>query len=137
MRFRSFVKPVILTLCLAFSAFAQSERGTISGTVRDQSGAIVVGAKVTVTNLANNSVTALAANEAGDFSAPSLQVGSYNVRVEKEGFRPAVITGLKLDAASSVRADITLEVGTTTTAVEVAAAALQLRTNPRLRGLQW
>ena len=55
-------------------------------------------------------------------------MGNYNVRVEKEGFRPALITGIKLDASANVRADVTLEVGTTTTAVEVAAAALQLAT---------
>ena len=128
MSFSSRFMRLALPLCLAAGVFAQSERGTISGTVRDQSGAIIVGAKVTVTNIATNSVTALSANEAGDFIAPSLQVGSYNVRVEKEGFRPAVITGLKLDAASSVRADIQLEIGSTTTAVEVAAAALQLST---------
>ena len=128
MRLRSKFKHVILMACVAFSAFAQSERGTIAGTVRDQSGAIIVGAKVTVTNTANNSTTSLSANDAGDFIAPSLQVGNYNVRVEKEGFRPSVVTGLKLDASSSVRADITLEVGSTTTAVEVAAASLQLAT---------
>ncbi len=121
-------KIIASTLCLALAAFAQSERGTISGTVRDQSGAIVVGAKVTVTNIANNSTTSLSANEAGDFIAPSLQVGNYNVRVEKDGFRPSVITGIKVDAASGVRADVTLEIGTTATAVEVAAASLQLAT---------
>jgi hypothetical protein len=47
------VKHVTLTICLALCAYAQSERGTIAGTVRDQSGAIVVGARVTVTNTAN------------------------------------------------------------------------------------
>ena len=125
---RQSVKHVFLTLAVAFSAMAQSERGTIAGTVRDQSGAIIVGAKVTVTNTANNATTTLAANEAGDFIAPSLQVGNYNVRVEKEGFRPALVTGLKLDASANIRADITLEIGTTTSAVEVAAAALQLAT---------
>jgi hypothetical protein len=117
-----------LTFCLAFSAFAQSERGTIAGTIRDQSGAIIVGARVTVTHAATNSITSLTTNEAGDFNAPSLQVGNYNIYVEKEGFRPSRVTGLKLDASANARVDISLEVGTTTTAVEVAASAVQLST---------
>lgn len=119
---------IVSTLCLALTAFAQSERGTITGTVRDQSGAIIVGAKVTVTNSATNTAVSLSANEAGDYIALSLQAGTYNVRTEKEGFRPSLTTGVKVDAASNVRIDVTLEVGTTTTAVEVAAASLQLAT---------
>ena len=117
----------ILLLC-TIAAFAQSERGTIQGSVKDASGAVIVGARVTVTHAETNSVTNFTSNEAGDFAAPSLQPGSYNVRVEKEGFRPAVISRLSLSAGNNVRVDINLEVGSTTTEVEVQANALQLST---------
>ncbi len=125
---KMFSRFVIGSMLLACALLAQSERGAISGTVRDQSAAIVVGAKITVTSTATNVTVTLSSNEAGEYSAPSLQAGTYNIRVEKEGFRSAVITGLKLDASTTVRADITLEVGTTTTAVEIQATALQLAT---------
>jgi hypothetical protein len=116
-----------LLLC-SLAAFAQSERGTIQGSVKDSSGAVIVGARVTVTNTDTNSAVNFTSNESGDYTAPSLQAGSYNVRVEKEGFKAAIIAKLSVNAATNVRADVTLEVGSTSTAVEVQASALQLST---------
>ncbi|MCC6395336.1 MAG: TonB-dependent receptor, partial [Bryobacterales bacterium] len=115
-------------LVLAAVMMAQSERGTIQGDVKDSTGAVIIGAKVTVTNLDTGVAVTLATNESGDFVAPSLQVGKYTVRVEKEGFRPASLAGITLNAATNVRADVTLEIGATSTTVEVQAAALQLST---------
>lgn len=110
------------------AAWGQSERGTISGLVKDPSGAVVAGAKVTVTNTATNSAVVVQTTGTGDYTALSLQAGTYNVRVEKPGFRPAAINGVVLNASTDVRADATLEVGTTTTAIEVQASALQIAT---------
>lgn len=121
--------PLLLSLALAIPGFSQSERGTIVGSVKDSSGAIVPDAKVTVTNIATNSIVTVSSGQSGDFTALSLAVGTYTVRVEAKGFRPSVVSGLILNAASSVRADVTLEVGTTTTAIEIQASALQLSTD--------
>jgi hypothetical protein len=120
----------LLMVVLSFTGFvcAQSERGTIAGTVEDSSGAIVVGARVTVTNTATNLVTSLTTGEGGEFSAVSLPVGTYTVRVEKEGFRTSSVAGITVNAGMNVRADVKLEVGATATSVEVQAAALQLAT---------
>jgi Carboxypeptidase regulatory-like domain/TonB dependent receptor len=112
----------------ASGLFAQSERGTIAGVVRDSSGAVVPGAKVTVVNPATNQTTNLDSNQDGEFTAISLQVGTYNVRVEKAGFRPSEIAGITVDAATNVRADVTLQVGTSQQTVEVQAAAVQMHT---------
>src|SRR5271165_123488 len=101
---------VIFLFCAPM--FGQSERGTIQGTVRDTSGAIIPGAKVTVTETATNVKFNQTTNDTGDFTIPSLAVGSYNVRVEKEGFKPSLVTGLTVNAATTSRADISLEVGT-------------------------
>jgi len=119
----------VAILCILSSALllAQSERGTISGTVRDPSGAAVPGARVTVTNTATNSLLDLVTNDAGDYTGPSLPVGQYTVRVQKEGFRTEVVNGLTVDAAVTVRADVTLQVGTAQQTVEVQAAAIQLQ----------
>lgn len=107
--------------------FAQSERGSISGTVHDKTGGVVPGSKVTVTQTATNAATAVTTNDSGDYTIPSLPVGVYNVRVEKAGFQPAQVSGLTLNAAMNARADVTLEVGATTQAVVVQAEAAQLQ----------
>src|SRR2546425_4752951 len=117
-----------LILMLPALLFGQSERGTISGLVKDPSGAVVVNAKVTVTNTATNNVVVVNSSQSGDYTAPSLQAGTYTVRVEASGFRPVNIAGVILNASTDVRADATLEVGTTSTAVEVTASALQIAT---------
>lgn len=107
---------------------AQSERGTITGTIRDASGALVPGAKVTLTNTQTGVSLNVPSNDAGDYTVPQLQVGVYTVRVEKEGFRPAAVSGVILNASATVRADVDLQVGTASQAIEVSAAALALST---------
>ena len=120
-----------VALCLALCAatlFAQSERGTITGTVRDASGAVVPDAKVHLTNTQTGVNFTAPSNTNGEYTVPQLQVGTYTVRVEKQGFRPASITGLVLNASATVRADATLEVGTSVQAIEISASALALST---------
>ncbi|MGA7240834.1 MAG: carboxypeptidase-like regulatory domain-containing protein, partial [Bryobacteraceae bacterium] len=128
-RYRSGCVVCCLTwfLVFSFSAFAQSERGTITGAVRDSTGALVPAAKVTVTNSATNVAINAATNDQGEFTVPSLQPGTYTVRVEKQGFRPTEEKGLAVDAGSNVRADVKLEVGASTQTVEVQATAVQLQ----------
>jgi hypothetical protein len=119
---------LVLVCCSVSVLFAQSERGTITGSVSDSSGAVVPGATVTITNTATNVATTLTTNQAGSYTAPSLPAGTYNVRVEAQGFRPSEEKGLKLNAATTVRADAALEVGASKQAVEVQASAVQLHT---------
>ncbi len=122
---------VLCLVCLAFTAsglFAQSERGTITGAVRDSSGAVVPGAKITIKNTSTNVNSDAVSNDQGEYTVPSLSPGVYSVRVEKQGFRPAVTNGINLDAAQTVRSDVTLEVGTSSQAIEITASAVQLQT---------
>ena len=114
---------------------AQSERGTIQGSVRDSSGAVVVDAKIALTNPSTNSTVNTKSNEAGDYAVPSLAPGTYSLRVEKEGFRAAVVAGITLNASATIRADATLEVGSISQAVEVTASALQLHTEDAKSGV--
>src|SRR6266567_5982320 len=101
----------LILACALSTLLAQSERGTISGTVRDSTGAVIPGAKITVTNTATNLVTNLTSNESGDYIAASLPVGTYTVQVSKAGFRAVDLKGITVDAATSTRGDVTLEVG--------------------------
>src|SRR5215467_13465960 len=119
----------LLFACLAISAaFAQSERGTITGTIVDSSGAVVPGARVTVTNTLTNVSSSTLSTETGSYTAASLPVGEYTLRVEKAGFSSAVLSGITLNAASTMRADVKLEVGTAMQTVEVNASAQLLST---------
>ena len=93
---------ILLLACVATALFGQSERGTITGTVADSTGAVVPKARVIVTNLATKLVSESQSNDAGGYTAASLPVGPYTVRVEKEGFRPVVRSGIELNAASTV-----------------------------------
>jgi hypothetical protein len=127
-----FSKSKLLTLwlaCLAMSAaFAQSERGTITGTIVDSSGAVVPGARVTITNTLTNVSSSTLSTETGSYTAASLPVGEYTLRVEKAGFSSAVLSGITLNAASTMRADVKLEVGTAMQTVEINASAQLLST---------
>src|SRR5260221_877905 len=124
-----FASLVVFTAVLSIgAAWAQSERGTISGSVRDASGAVVPAAKVVVTNAGTGLTLTLSTGDTGSYSAPGLAVGEYSVRVEKAGFRPAAVSGVTVNAATSVRVDVALEVGASQQVVEVAAAAVQLST---------
>ena len=115
-----------LVLIAAATLFAQSERGAISGTVRDSSGAAVPQAQVAITNTATNQATNVTSSASGEFTAPEMAVGTYDVRVEKTGFRPAQIHGLTVNAATTARADFSLEIGQSRQVIEVEAAAVQL-----------
>jgi hypothetical protein len=118
----------VLALFTCSIAMAQSERGTIVGAVRDASGSFVPAAKIILTNSTTGVRLDTETNATGEFTVPSVQPGIYNVRVEKPGFRPTEEKGLNVDAASTVRADVTLQIGTSTEAIEVQATAVQLQT---------
>jgi Carboxypeptidase regulatory-like domain len=107
---------------------AQSGRGSITGTVKDTSGAVVPEVKVTVTNVATGQKIDLVSNGTGDYTAAEVPVGTYDVQAEKEGFHPAVIKNLNVDAGDTARADINLELGQSRQIVEVEATTLQLDT---------
>ena len=75
----------VLLLCLPL--FSQGSFGRILGTVTDQSGGVVSGATVTVVDTDRGVTKTLVTNEAGEYSAPTLQPGKYKVRAESKGFK--------------------------------------------------
>src|SRR6516165_10273834 len=99
------LRSAICLALLACAAFAQSERGTITGVIHDSTGAVVPGAKVAVINQSTKVSLDAVSNEAGEYTVLSLQAGKYNVRVNKEGFRTFTENGVELNAAQTVRVD--------------------------------
>ena len=123
----SFGRVAVCFCVLSLALFAQSERGTITGVVHDATGAVVPGAAITVTSQATQTSIHAITNDTGEYTLPELPVGIYTVQVEKNGFRSFSETGLALNAAQTVRADATLQVGNTGEKVEVAANAIQVQ----------
>ena len=102
--------------------------GEITGEVRDQSGAAAPNAAVTVTNADTSASRSTTTNDAGVYSFPSLVPGSYQVRVELQGFQPVVRTGIDLQVQETARVDFTLTVGSSAQAIEVVGAGQLLAT---------
>ena len=99
---------VCLTVLFASPAWAQAPVGTISGTVRDQSDAVVPGASITVRHVATGAERHITSDTQGAFSAPALAVGTYEVRAELTGFRTqqteVVVTTGRVAVGDAVRA---------------------------------
>ncbi len=109
----------LLALLWPPAASAQTFRGTILGTVSDQSGAVVPDAKVKVRNADTGLVRETQTTEDGSFSVPELPIGIYTVTVEKAGFQSAVTSGVRVEVAAEKRVDTTLKAGDVKTVVQV------------------
>src|SRR5688572_32445425 len=85
--------------------------GTITGEVKDASGAIIPGATVTATNTGTNASREMASNEAGAYTFAALPPGPYVVKAELQGFR-TVTREVSLQIEATVRVNFTMEIGT-------------------------
>jgi hypothetical protein len=125
---------VVLLLCVFVvfsgqSLYAQlGDRAEITGLVTDTSGAGVPDAKVTITNQDTGAKIVVGTNSAGNYSTPPLQLGTYTIEVEKEGFKHATHPGIMLSGAQSFRQDVKLELGSVTQSVEVEGGAELINT---------
>ncbi|MBK5295496.1 MAG: TonB-dependent receptor [Acidobacteriia bacterium] len=121
------ISTLLILLCATTApVLAQGERGTITGTVTDATGGIVAGASVTLRNNATNIRTTVQANSAGIYVFPALNPGTYEVSVEKQGFKTKRVSNLPLATGTVVTMDAQLEVGAVSESVQVEASAVQL-----------
>ncbi len=117
-------------VCLVFSvtAWTQKDAGSIVGTVKDQTGANVPAAKVTVTDLEHGTSLVTTTNESGEYVAGPLRVGKYTVTVEHPGFKKAVTVAVNLDVQQRIALDVILQVGQISESVEVTSTTPLLET---------
>jgi hypothetical protein len=117
---------VLLGLLFVCGAARAVVTASISGTVTDASGATVVGATVTATNVATGVATKQNTNGQGYYSFQELPLGTYTVEVQQTGFKAYKETGVILDVNSAVVVDVKLQVGQVSDTVEVASDALHV-----------
>src|SRR5437660_1521884 len=102
---------------------AQGVRATIVGRVTDDSGAVVPGANITITNTGTNESRSVTVNDNGEYAIPQLAPGQYTLTAEYTGFNKVVRSGIVLETNQQARLDLVLKVGTLAEEVEVSAAA--------------
>jgi len=114
---------VLGIVCTAVGLTLGQERGGIVGSVVDQSGAAVSGAKIMVTNSGTGQVRTASSSSSGDYSVPNLPVGQYAATAEQPGFKRATVGSIKVDVQQTVRIDFSLQVGQVTDQVTVTGVA--------------
>jgi hypothetical protein len=111
-----------------------SVTASISGTVTDATGAVVVGATVTATNVETSVATTQSTNGQGFYSFQALALGTYTLDVQQTGFKAYRQTGLVVDVNSALVVDVALQVGAASEKVEVSSAALHVDTESTQMG---
>jgi hypothetical protein len=131
---RSLLLFLLLTVCSA-AAWAQLDTGTIAGTLHDEQGAAVVGADVTIRNVATDVAAATKTNGDGTYQVLSLIPGTYSVTATAQGFKPAKNPDVDVHVQSRVKVDFTLRIGSVQEQIEVSENAVELETQSAEGGL--
>src|ERR1700737_2780420 len=118
----------LLSLILPCQTFGQVDTGAISGTVRDTSGGVIAGAKVTLTNEGTGVSISTITTSVGDYSFSPVKIGHYAVSVEFSGFQKVQQNNVTVDVQQKVLVDITLPPGQSSETVFVDAAPPALQT---------
>lgn len=125
---RKFLIAVCLAVLVVSLASAQTNVGRISGTVTDSSGGAVPNCKVDAVNVSTGITESVQTDDAGLYVFPSLAAGTYNLIIERAGFRRSEEKGVVLDASARRAIDFRLEIGAVNEAVSVSATAQQVET---------
>lgn len=128
---------VLATMLLSFSltAFAQTSRGTVSGTVTDQAGAVVPGATVTLTNTATSVARTTTSNDEGLYRFDAVDLGTYTVTIAATNFGTATQTEIVVQANQTRDVSAALQTGSQAVTVDVSAeAGALLQTEAPVRG---
>jgi hypothetical protein len=124
-RYRFFLLPLFFVLACA-GAFAQAN-SSVTGIVTDQSGAVVPGAKVTLTDPATGAVKTSISSSTGLYEIGGLNAGNYNLKVTAKGFEAFAQNGIVVNISATFRVDVKLTVGTESQTITVVADALAVQ----------
>src|SRR5262245_55826141 len=120
---------LLLALMLPVSSQAQVLYGSIVGNVTDKSGAVITDATVRIANKGTNQTRETLTNVDGSFSFPTVQTGTWEITVSKNGFKSTTRTNIDVTLNNITRYDFSLEVGQVSETVSVTADAALLQTD--------
>src|SRR5581483_950011 len=118
----------VVVCFFAWGVFAQSDRGTITGTVADPAGAVVAGAPIEIRNVETGVVSRAESSATGNYTLAQLPAGQYELTVTVPGFKKYVRQSVTVGVAQTFRVDVLLEVGSNAESVTVTEAAPLLKT---------
>ena len=135
---RVLLQAVVICIVAAFvshdsfrlNVYAQGATATLSGTVKDETGAVVPGASVAVLSVTQAFKRSALTNAEGAFVIPLLPPGRYDVKAEHQGFAPALVTGVVLNVNDQTLVTILLKVGEITQTVEIVDASKLIEQSP-------
>ena len=127
MNIRAFFFIVCLT-AFPVIAFAQTDRGTLTGTVSDPSGAVIPGVSIEAKNIQTGATYQAGSSETGNYTLAQLPAGTYELSATLPGFKRFVREGIIVSVATVLRIDVTLEVGAAGESVTVESASPLLKT---------
>ncbi len=130
---RKFFAVLILVLCMAGLALAQSDTARIFGTITDPSGAVIANATVTVTNAATGRVLTQKTGAAGEYTVNALPIGKYHVQVKQEGFK-AADADITLQVSQVQELSLQLQTGSSSTTVDVSGEVALVDTSTSSTG---
>src|SRR5580704_85023 len=128
MKIFSALSRLSIVATVAFSALAQTPTGTILGSVKDSTAAMVPGAKIVVREISTNLERRGVSNELGYYEIPLLPPGSYRVEAEKAGFQKFAQENLNLDIGMRLEIDVTLVTGNVRETVTITGQSPLLQT---------
>src|SRR3989449_11049785 len=111
----------IMLPCLTCTVVGGQSTAQISGTAKDQSGAVLPGVELTATQTATGIARSVVTNETGSYVLPNLPIGPYRLEASLPGFRTFVQTGILLQIDANPVVNIVMEVGQVAETVEVQA----------------
>src|SRR5437899_9408678 len=114
---------------VATKSAAKAVYGSILGTVTDQQGSAVAGAKVTVTSIAKGTIDETTTNADGNYTVSHLIPDVYNVHIEATGFKSYDVKGIQVSADTAAKVDGKMDVGSISQSIEVTGEIPQLKTD--------
>src|SRR5258708_4363797 len=106
--------------------FAQSDRGVITGTVTDTTGALIPGVRLILTNVNTGANSDTVTTGTGNYTILSLPAGTYTLKIAHPGFNAYEQTNIQVQVAVTTRVEIMLNVGSATESIKVSAESTQL-----------
>lgn len=127
---------LLLFVIMASASYGQTSRGTLTGIVTDNSGAVIAKASVTITQEGTNVKRQTTTNDAGVYRFDAVDLGTYSMTIQMAGFRTSDTKGVEIQAAHTTNIDVSLAVGAASETVTVEASAFEvaLQTSEQVRG---